>query len=450
VRHTVIPAGIDLGAVIRGRRAALRLTQAQLGRACGYSASAVSRVESNELVPDLDVLLPMLRTLGIPSEDLGLAAHPAERNPMKTPPSQGRPAAPETRVTPRQHPREAEEDPVRRRDLLGTAIGLGAALVTATPARAAASADPMAGLETSLWHPAEARPATTSQLDAALAAARSDFEATRYTRLGARLPSLIAAAEASRDTASGRPREQAHAAVARAYILATELANKEHSQLSWATADRAMAAARASGDPIPLGEAARVLAFPMRRAGRPTSAAAVLTSTAAELDGDTDKLLAVRTSLLLTAAYTAATAADAGTAETLIDEAEVNARRLAKRPLPDGLFTVDASPAQCTLYRISIANALGDPDRGVAPTRALAPVRFRTAEREGRKWTDMARVWAALGERQRTFACLRAVAQVSPEEVERPSLRALTANLLYDGPELPGLREFALRTGAAT
>ncbi|QNE73239.1 hypothetical protein F0344_00005 [Streptomyces finlayi] len=84
---------------------------------------------------------------------------------------------------------------------------------------------------------------------------------------------LIATAEATRDATSGRTRERAQAAVARAYVLATELTVKQHSEAAWATADRALIAARASGDPRPLSDATRVLAITIRRAGR--SAAAV-------------------------------------------------------------------------------------------------------------------------------------------------------------------------------
>ncbi|MFD7413447.1 helix-turn-helix domain-containing protein, partial [Kitasatospora purpeofusca] len=40
-----------MGATIRAARCAKRMTQTQLGHACGYSASAISRIESGALRP---------------------------------------------------------------------------------------------------------------------------------------------------------------------------------------------------------------------------------------------------------------------------------------------------------------------------------------------------------------------------------------------------------------
>ena len=57
-------------------------------------------------------------------------------------------------------------------------------------------------------------------------------------------------------------------------------------------------------------------------------------------------------------------------------------------------------------------------------------------------------MWHALGDSQRTFTALLSVERVAPQEVRRPALRALTADLLYGPGTVPGLREFAQRTGA--
>ena len=57
-------------------------------------------------------------------------------------------------------------------------------------------------------------------------------------------------------------------------------------------------------------------------------------------------------------------------------------------------------------------------------------------------------MWHAMGDRKRTFAALLGVERVAPQEVRRPALRALTADLLYGPGALTGLREFAVRTGA--
>ncbi|MDH6113845.1 putative small secreted protein [Kitasatospora sp. MAP12-15] len=339
-----------------------------------------------------------------------------------------------------------------RRELFAGAAGIGIAIAAGTPAvaapRNAPAVDPAAGLEQALFEPAAAAPVTLPRLATGLAAAHRDFGAARYDSLGRQLPALLGAAEATRDASSGRAREEAHAAVARGYVLATELAVKQHAEVAWATADRALTAARASGDPVVLGEAARVLAITMRRAGRTGAAVDLLRRTAAQLgSGQPAEQRAVAATLLMTAAYTAACNAQRGEALDLMAGAEETVRTI---PVVRSrrLFTVDATTAQVDLYWIGIHNALGTPDEGVPYAKRLSGVSWPSAERQARAGTDAARMWHQLGDHRRTFGALRSVEQAAPEEVRRPALRALTADLLYGPVALPGLRAFAQRTGA--
>lgn len=436
------PAVLDVGSVIRGARAAARMTQAQLGALCGYSASAVSRMESNGLQPSREALLRIAEALRITPEALGVTAH-----------SMGRTATdglqPAARVT--GPVGRTQEDAVRRRQLLAGAVGVGAALA-AGPASAEprpAAADPADALETVLFRSTAGVPVPLQRLTDALGAARKDFTAARYMALGRALPALLGAAEASRDGASGRARELAHAAVAHGYVLATELAVKLHADVAWATADRALTAARASGDPVVIGEAARVLAITMRRAGRTGAAVGLLRDTARSLGERRGAApSAVEATLLMTAAYTAACAQDRTAALDLMAGAEEAVHRV-----PGGgtgtLFTVDATTAQADLYWIGVHNALGSPDEAVPYAARINPSRLPTAERRARLGTDTARMWHQLGDHRKTFGALRLVEQAAPEEARRPALRAMTAGLLYGPVPLPGLREFAKRTGAA-
>ncbi|MFC4611785.1 XRE family transcriptional regulator [Streptomyces maoxianensis] len=256
---------------------------------------------------------------------------------------------------------------------------------------------------------------------------------------------LLAAAEATREAATGLARQQTAAVLARAYVLTAELATKQHSDAAWVAADRALTAARASGSPVPVGEASRVLAITMRRSGRWSSAVNLLTREAAELDPSEERTGAVRTTLLLTAAYSAASGGDRSTALALLDEAEEDAERL---PEVQGLFTVEATRAQVDVYRIGVLNALGTPDEGVKVAVGLNIDFMPTPERRARAWTDTARMWHALGDGPKTFTALRRVEQEAPQEVGRPALRALTSDLLYGPARVQGLREFAIRTGA--
>ncbi|WP_319680097.1 helix-turn-helix transcriptional regulator [Streptomyces sp. AK02-01A] len=445
---------LDLGALIRGGRNSRRprMTQAQLGRLLGYSESWVSRVEANEITPPREILLSVANILDFTPEQLGLV-RPA------------RPPAPETSgavvpgagTTTEHVSKDREDDAVRRRHFLAGAVGLGAAMATGPAAAAVARtgpafADPAAALEAALFQPPAAEPLPLDRLALALAAARGDFAGARYESLSEELPRLIATAEATRDSlAPGLRRDRAHAMVARAYVLASGLAVKIHSETAWVSADRALRAARAGGHAAPLGEAARVLAITMRRAGRGHAAVDLLTRTATSLDGERGAAsagtLAVRTSLLLTAAYSAARCGDRAGALALADEAERAAARLPADPV-GGLFTVEATAQQCALYRVSVFNALGTPDEGVEYARRLEPAKFPTAERRARCFTDTARMWHQLGDHRRTYAALRSIERQAPEEARRPSVRALTTDLVYAPVSLPGLKEFAIRTGA--
>ncbi|MGW7021781.1 XRE family transcriptional regulator [Streptomyces decoyicus] len=336
---------------------------------------------------------------------------------------------------------------MRRRNLLTGALAAGAtAAFGASPASAVSGAgDPAACLEDVLFRLPSAAPVPLARLVQEAAGARADFRAARYTVLGRVLPGLLAAALATRDASTGRAREKASIVLARTYVLAAELALKQHSDAAWAAADRALTAARASGHPVPIGESSRVLAITMRRSGSCPSAVRLLTQEAADLDASQEQTGAVRTTLMLTGAYSAATGGDRMTALDLLNAAEEEADRRATVP---GLFTVDATRTQVDVYRIGVFNALGTPDEGVSVARRIDIDMMSTPERRARAWTDTARMWHALGDGPQTFAALQRVEKEAPQEVRRPALRALTANLLYAPARVPGVRQFAARTGA--
>ncbi|MFD4243605.1 XRE family transcriptional regulator [Streptomyces sp. NPDC058525] len=334
---------------------------------------------------------------------------------------------------------------MRRRNLLG-ALAAGASAVIGTGATAAASAAAVPDLDDVLFRLPNAAPASLRVLASKTASAREAFTTARYNDLGTYLPGLLATAEATRNATAGQARQQASAILARAYVLASELAAKQHSDAAWVAADRALAAARASAMPIPIGEAARVLAITMRRSGRCSSAVRFLTTEASALDPAEERTGAVRTTLLLTAAYSAASGGDRATALALLDEADETVER---RPqAPGGLFTVEATKAQAAVYRIGVHNTLGTPDEGVEIARGLDIGLMPSPERRARAWTDTARMWHALGNGQQAFAALRRVEEEAAQEVCRPAVRALTSSLIYGPARVQGLREFAVRTGA--
>ncbi len=417
----------DLGALIRSARSAQRITQEQLGQQVGYSASAISRIEANKMRLDPHVAPLMARALRLPLQWLSGSTVPQVANIA-------------TVATGRM---PDEEDAVRRRDLLTGAAAAGAMAIVGT---GPAAALPAADLEDVLFKLPSAEPTPLPALVARTNAARRAFTAARYSDLGRALPGLLATAEATRNASDGPDRRQASAVLARAYVLAAEHASKQHSDAAWVAADRALTAARSSGMPVPVGEAARVLAITMRRSGNWSSAVHLLAREASELDTANPRTGAVRTTLQLTAAYSAAAGQDRTTALALLDAADDDIKR--HPDVPDGLFTVEATHTQVDVYRIGVLNTLGTPDEGVKTAADLNIDLMPTAERRARAWTDIARMWHALGDSQQTFTALRHVEQEAPQEVRRPSLRALTSHLLYGPARVQGLREFAARTGA--
>ncbi|MEU1308144.1 helix-turn-helix transcriptional regulator [Streptomyces cinnamoneus] len=101
----------EIGAVIRGARCSLRLTQAEVGRACGYSASSVSRIESGQMHLGYVGLVKMAAVLDLALDKLGIS--PVLEGPA---------------VDTVKHPAD-EEDAVRRRNLLTGALAAGATAV---------------------------------------------------------------------------------------------------------------------------------------------------------------------------------------------------------------------------------------------------------------------------------------------------------------------------------
>jgi transcriptional regulator with XRE-family HTH domain len=419
-----------IGAELRGARCRARLTQAQVGAEVGYSASAVSRIEAGRMGLAYDRLLQFAQLLRIPPDRLTTAHTPG----TDTLDTVERPVN--------------EEDAVRRRNMLTGALAAGATVALGASPAGATPPDPTISLEDALFRLPSATPVPLPHLAQQTAAAREDYRAARYSALGRALPGLLAAASATRDASAGRDRDRASVVLARAYVLAAELALKQHSDAAWVAADRALTAARESGHAVPIGESSRVLAITMRRSGSSPSAVRLLTREAADLEVGQDQTGAVRTTLMLTAAYSAATGGDRTTALDLLSEAEEETER--RKSAPSGLFTVDATRTQVEVYRIGVLNALGTPDEGVDVVRRIDITTMPTPERRARAWTDTARMWHALGNGPQTFAALRRVEQEAPQEVRRPALRALTSNLLYAPVRLSGIREFAARTGASS
>lgn len=440
------------GEIVRIARTAAGWNQAELARRCGYSRSQISRWETGSTpLRDVKTLRALARVLFLPVQVFGLALdHSAG---VSTRPA----ASAAHRVSGDPMPVWEEHDPMRRRTLLAGMGALAGSAVLGTPANpaAAVAADPISALEKALLAPplTTGAPAEVAQLRHAVAVARSVFAEGRYGEVAARLPDLIAAATATRaDPLPGDTTTAAHAQLAELYTLTTDLAIKTgRDRLAWTVADRASQAADASGDLLAQATARRVWAIVLRRAGHADTAQQMVIDTALALQPDlrTPDQLSVYGSLMETAAYTAAADGDRDTARTFIAEAVDAATRLGADA--DHRYT-SFGPTGVGLYQLSIARVMGDSGAAIEHARRINPASIPSTERRARYWVDVARAFHQWDKPEHCYRALLAAEQASPDEVRyRKPTAAMTTTLLRHptANRLPGLRDFAWRTGTA-
>ncbi|GAA2317728.1 hypothetical protein GCM10010376_40690 [Streptomyces violaceusniger] len=232
------------------------------------------------------------------------------------------------------------------------------------------------------------------------------------------------------------------------YAIAARVAIKAgDDHLLIVAADRAVQAARDGGHALALAEAHRMVSSGYRRAGRYDRAAQVAVRAADELASARDVPAGARASaqgqLLARAAYTAAKGADRSGAMELLARAGAVAGRSADEQTAGGWF----GPRQVILHEVSVHQVLSAPDKAVAAARRVDP-RGLPLERVARLGLDVARAYNDWGRPEECLRALLSVERVVPQEVRRPGTRALTAGLLFGPAHVPGLREFATRTGA--
>jgi hypothetical protein len=344
---------------------------------------------------------------------------------------------------------DEDGDPMRRRDLIATTAAVVTGAVVLPSGRAAAGHGMADTIEDVLFGRTSAVPIAGQQLAAQIAASRADFRATRYSQLARRLPQLLAQAVAGRDAASAGDVGSASARLAQAYSLAAGLLVKLHDDgMAWATADRAVQAARAGDDPLTLAEAQRLAATVMRRTHHPDGAQRLMLDAASQLRADTGLVDSVTAGtygqLLAAASYTAALRDDRDSAWTLLGEAK-NAARHVNLAKNDGF-----SMLELAVYKISVSRVLGDFGTAVDYARLVDPTRIASPERRARYWEDTALALHGRGNRQAAFQALVTAERDTPQEVRfRPWAQQLTRDLLSSdrSSTLPGVREFATRIG---
>lgn len=401
----------DVGGVLRFARHARGWRQADLAAATGYDPSTISRLETGRRPSsDLDLLRRMAVALEIPPHVLGALLDIAPATPAKV-----------TDI-----PGHQGDDPMRRRTVLAT---VPAGLLTRLDHSLALPGTPPAAAQTL---------GTTAQYRRA----RKLFDAGQLAQLVDALPDLLASAHA--DTATHEP--VAYARLTACYTLASESLNKAGAhEASRLTADRAVVYADLAESPMSRTVAARALGIVLRHQGDHALADEVALSAANSLEATglpTAEHAATYALALCTCAYNAAQAGRRDAALTLIGEARSAAGGLSVTLLSGHPFALTS--AQVTLYQLGIHWALGDAGAGLHAARDLRPEHFPTPERRARLHTDRARAWALWGKDAETARALLSAHAEAPAEVcNRPSIRALAADLVRDHRGVPEVRLLA-------
>ncbi|MFF2812475.1 hypothetical protein ACFVT2_35940 [Streptomyces sp. NPDC058000] len=153
--------------------------------------------------------------------------------------------------------------------------------------------------------------------------------------------------------------------------------------------------------------------------------------------------LAASSSLLATAAYTAAKMGDRQTAHALIGEAAETAK--AGRANADS--PTDAGLQQVLLHQLSVHYLLGDAGQAIDLARTIDPTALPTAERQGRFFIDVARCFDQWGKPEQCYRALLAAERAAPQEIRRGAVKDLAGGLLHHDRSLAGVRAFAGRAG---
>lgn len=412
-----------VGSRLRTERHRAGLTQAELGERCGLSQRQISYYELGKRIPGTRELRLLARALNIDPEVLATGTGGVERD-----------AGPHG---------AGEEDDVRRRQLLAAGVGIGgAAALPAAPA-AASTAGPPSAWDRALYTSGGTVPRLSlTELNSRLGAVARHLAAAQYHEAEEALPPLIVAAKATAARGGRRGAEL----LTRAWVLASAVKVKERHPDAWPTSSWAVEAARQSGHPLAHAMAARSQYICLRQHGQHRQAAMVAEAAVADLEGE-ETARPVLGHLLLENAYGAA---QAGRSTDAVQRWE-HARALAKKGAGHAIWPDYPGPltkAQVERYGMCIHHALGDTRRALGHMSSLNPDEVAVPHTAARIRHDSAKLRRDVGDMDGALQLLQDLAQHTPQDAGRSSVRGMASGMLRTSPALPGLREYAAHIGA--
>ncbi len=349
---------------------------------------------------------------------------------------------------------------VRAADVLR--IPLEQLLTDSAPEPPAGSAPPVGALRVidALYAPkGEEEPPLHYALQRKLDYCCRAFQACHYAALARELPALVCSAGQAAHAAPVGEQSEAQAQLSRVYQLVTSYLHKYGAATAIPAAlaaDRALAAAERSGDPVQMGAAARRVAKSLVYQQRPQAAVNFATAAARRLsDGLTERgPLGLSTlGMLYLSAALAESSQERSTdrvraAGGYVDEAgDVAARQGANL---DEDYT-QFGPTNVTLHRMDILLRFEDGWSALEVAAAVEPEALAgmTRERQAGHRVSMARASLLTRRKDDAAARLLEADELAPEEVQgRPDTVNLVADVVGATPNPgAGLRALAERCG---
>lgn len=271
-----------------------------------------------------------------------------------------------------------------------------------------------------------------------------------YDELLPLLMQLLPALEARVRRVTGTARKRAYGELARSYhACAAALSKLRETDAAWVAADRAIAAAEASGDALLMAEGAFRLTLVFQADRRHEQATATARTAVEALQPLTDRAdlpaIAVQGALRLQLALVAARQNDVDRAHD-----ELRLAREAGDRVGDGRndYHTEFGPTNVSLHEVAVAVELGDAGTALSAASridasALSP------ERQASLLIDVARAHMQRRQFDAVVRVLRQAEELTPEQVQRHrTVRGLIHDLgRTDSARSPGLQDLASRCG---
>lgn len=277
----------------------------------------------------------------------------------------------------------------------------------------------------------------------------SAYQDSRYEYATNRLPTLLADTQCAVRKYSGSNRRQAQGLLALSYHVGAALLTKLcEADLAWVAADRGLAAARETDEPIVIGSLIRSVAHALLSTGRHAEAASLVSSTASYVRASgtsaTPNRVSIYGTLLLAGSVAAARMGDRSATRAFLAEADSAAQYIAS---DQNHMWTSFGPTNVVIHRVATSMELGDTQTaidlgGKLDTNALP------AERRTRHALEVARAFSRRNRREETLAMLLTAERIAPEQVRSHFLSKQLVHALIRtqrGNRDPGLTGLAAR-----